>query len=215
MEFVLSHGLSILPFLITILFLSKSSYHKGDKSYQIFCIYITFIALIEIVSGIMNYNGIYNLFFSHVYFYGEFLFLSLFFRQLIEKSQKTKASLLIIIFASILVFLIILSASGYFVLSPFHPIEVLVCGLPILALAIVHLYNSLSKSLKYVYITIGVIVYKTVSVLVFTLQNFANNIDSFDNLSNILLGLNSVFLYIYYGLIIFEWFKSFRQKKVS
>ncbi|RZN83032.1 MAG: hypothetical protein EVB12_02160 [Winogradskyella sp.] len=163
----------------------------------------------------MNYNGIYNLFFSHVYFYGEFLFLSLFFRQLIEKSQKTKASLLIIIFASILVFLIILSASGYFVLSPFHPIEVLVCGLPILALAIVHLYNSLSKSLKYVYITIGVIVYKTVSVLVFTLQNFANNIDSFDNLSNILLGLNSVFLYIYYGLIIFEWFKSFRQKKVS
>lgn len=216
MDFVLKYGTSILPFIIAMLYLSSRSKNKNVLAYDSFLIYITFIALIEAITSVMNSYGENNLFFSHIYFIGEFLLLSIFFKQLLPNSQKKSAFLLIISVVVMLLIMIVLHVLGYFVLTPFHPIEVLLCGLPILIFAILHLYNSLNRNLQYVYITFGIVIYKTISVLVFTLQNFTNTPNTdFENLFEILLKLNSAMLLVYYSLIIFEWFKSFKRKRVN
>jgi len=215
MQILLAYSTSYLPIILTILYVIKYKSYRKLLAYKLFCTYLGFISMVEITSSILFFYEINNLFFSHVYFMGEFFLLSLFFRKLLLNDQKKKASLLIAIIVSSLVILIVFNALEYFDLSSFHPLEILICALPILVLAATHLYNSLVMPLKYLYITIGVIIYKTVSVLVFILQNFANAISDFNSFSFILLKLNSVFLLVYYGLIFFEWFKNFRQKKIS
>lgn len=211
----LENLITLLPIILSVLFLFKYKHNKHNIVYKLFCFYLMFIAVVQIIYGVMFHYKINNLLLSHVYFIGESLLLVLFFRELIKTHQKRKIDFLIIIVFVCLIILIILDRLGYYVLNPFDPLEIILCALPVFCLSVMHLYNSLSESLKFLYVTIGVIVYKTISVLVFILQNFTNTIDYFDDLSFILWKLNSIFLLIYYGLIFFEWFKNFRQKRIS
>ncbi|MFD1062396.1 hypothetical protein ACFQ1Q_03995 [Winogradskyella litorisediminis] len=212
---ILSDISAFVPLILVVLYLVTFRKNKDYIGYQQFCIYLIFISFISAFTAVLYYLKENNLIYSHVYFIGEFLLLSLFFKSILLQEQRKKANFLIISVSFALLILIIISFLGYFNLTAFHPLEILLCAIPILLLSAINLYNSYTNKLRFLYITIGVIVYKTISVLVFILQNFSNPIEGFKSFGRLLLALNSVFLLVYYGLIFFEWFKNFRHKKAN
>lgn len=204
---------SFLPIVLLTLFLVRYNQNKQIEGYKSYCIYLGFIMLVSSVSHILFYLRIPNLFFSHVYFIGESVFLILFFKELVTGYQKKVSNLLLATVISTLSILIILDVFDFYLIEPFSPFIILICAIPIFILSIIHLYNSVSNSLRFLYITFGIIVYKMISVFAFILQNFANTGNHFDKFSFLLWKLNSIFLVCYYSLIFFEWYKNFRRKK--
>ena len=209
--YLISYGLLFLAFLYII----TNSKKTKDKAYLMFCFYLIIVGLIDAIAGTFAFFKKYNLFLTHYYFVAEFITLSLFFRELVTFKQRKLVNILIVSVSFVLLSLFTLSVFGYYNLKPFDPLQVIICALPLLIFSMIHLYNSMSTSLKFIYVAVGVLFYKTISVLIFMLLNFANMNDYFDGFSGLLWDLNRVCLIIYFVLILFEWFKNYRVKKIN
>ncbi|RNC88397.1 MAG: hypothetical protein ED556_04220 [Winogradskyella sp.] len=203
-----------LPLAVVYLFTYSKNAH--NRPYVFFCLYLCSITVINTVSGLMAMNRINNLIFSHVYFVIEFITLIFFFRELLNKKQRNKIDITVIV-----VFIALLSLFGFhgldmYNLKPFDPLEILLCSLPILVFSAMHLYNSISAPLKFIYVTIGLVVYKIVSILLFMVLNFANtNGNNYRDFLDLLWTLNRYFLVVYFGLIFFEWYRNYMRMKVD
>ncbi|GGI56505.1 hypothetical protein [Winogradskyella haliclonae] len=200
----------------TVLFLVGLKKAKNKKEYYVFTIYLISIS---VISGIMSYLASYeenNLFLSHYYFVVQFILLSWFFYELFQKRQKK----LVVKFTGIVVFtLAILYLTGeiaYYSVEPFNPLEVFICSFPIIVYSIIHLYNSLNNTLNYAYVNTGILVYISISTLVFILASVLNNPESYSmQVVDILWEFNSAFFLLYHVLIFVEWLKKFQWIKVK
>lgn len=214
--------MKIVQFLIysllglnTILYLIRYRENNKSKAYCFFLIYLIGMSIISAISKYLVNFRINNLFWSHVYFITQFIILSFFYHNLLFGRQKKLVKIILTLVIFSLGLLFYLKEMEYYLLNPFDPIEVFICSVPIIIYAIMHLYNSLSSKLNYIYINSGILIYLSVSTLVFTLNNYFNNIEGFDDLLNLLWDSNRIFLVVFYSLILIEWFKSFRNKKVA
>ncbi|WP_055442713.1 hypothetical protein [Lacinutrix himadriensis] len=192
------------------------SYLKGKKSKEIkyFTIYLTLIFCVLIGSNLLiqvqrKYNfELNNLYLSHFYFIFQFIFLSLFYRQLFNKNQKKYLNVISVLVFLVLIIQYTVKANLF---SKFNLLEILITSFPLVLYSIFHLYNSLSKPGKFMYINAGVLIYIATSTLIFILGDYLSVIDR--EIASDAWFLNRVFYVGYLILILIEWKKSLWKMK--
>ena len=194
--------------LLTNIVLFFMGFTKNGKAHKIFAIYLLIIFIGEMTSEIMIYRKYENISMSHYYFILQFIFLSLFYLEILTVPIQKK-----IIKIGLIVVPIILSIQ--YLLNPklifiFNLFEVFVCSLSIVVYATFHFYNMLSQQKKYYYINIGILIYLFGSTIIFLAGNV---ILTGHNQIGFLLYITNITLYIIYLTLIFiEWLKNHYNK---
>jgi hypothetical protein len=211
---VLKNLVHILLFTDVILYIFIFLRENKGKAVKYITIYLTLSFCLSIVSYIIiNFHEELNikknnLFLTHFYFIGRFVFISLFYRQILNKKQKK-----IQIIINVLVFLTLLiqytaNTDLYF---KFNLLEIFITSFPLIIYSVFHLYNSLSKSGKYMYINTGILVYISISTLIFILGNLMNTIDK--SLADNIWFFNRVIHIGYLVFFLIEWKENLWKKK--
>ncbi|AEH01118.1 hypothetical protein [Lacinutrix sp. 5H-3-7-4] len=204
-------NLGLILLFINVILYSYSSFKKNkEKALVPFSIYLvlTFLVLSLSIVIIKYFNKTNNLFLSHFYFIFQFVFLSLFYKVHFTKTQKKWVNFL---FGIVAVILAIQYYQDTSLFTKFNLLEILITSLPLVIYSITHLYNSLGKPGKYMYINSAILIYLSVSTLIFILGNVINSIDK--SLANNVWFLNKVFYVGYLLLILFEWKMSLWKTK--
>lgn len=180
----------------------KSFSKRYGKAFDYFAYYLLYSLIIQVFAEILSILYVNNLFLSHFYFLGQFLFLNFFFRELIC-SKKQRALWNKFFFISILVIFI-----QYFIepqmINKFNLIEIFLTSFFIIIGATIYLYNLLEKQKKVFYtISIGLIIYLFGSTILFILGNLTNVLS--ENYTKIPWILNSVLYVVYQVFIFLEW----------
>ncbi|TCK67635.1 hypothetical protein DFQ05_1414 [Winogradskyella wandonensis] len=201
-------GLSFILFATTYLANKKSKY------YNRFLVFLLTMISIELASSYYYRQG-NNLFLSHIYFFVRFLTLSFFYRALLYEFQKRIVDIVFVIVSVIFVFYHVGGYMDYYHVSAFNPFEVFVCSVPICIYSVLHVYNSLENKMVFAYINYGLLIYITVSTLLFITGFVLNNNENVSKkLALFMWNLNSVFWIICLLLFIVEWWKNYRPKKI-
>ena len=164
------------PFIIGLLFLLVNALRflfLDTKTTQIRI--LSYYLLASFIEGTTCF-GLYfvfpenNFFISHVFFNIQLLFLSYFFYSLFENNktkQFVKSSTLILL----VVFIIQYSTQpkDFFKFNLYEIVSICVL---LITFSLIYIYNSLGKSKKYLYFSVGVIIYFTCSCLVYLLGGY-------------------------------------------
>ncbi|WP_397364468.1 hypothetical protein [Olleya sp. R77988] len=150
-----------------------------------------------------------NLFLSHFYFILQFVFLSLFYRELFTKKQ---IRYLHIVSTLVITTLIIQYTNRPSLFYKFNLLEILITSLPLVIYSVIHLYNSLTKPGKYMYINAGVLIYLTTSTLIFILGDFLASQKGVMSVKGIWF-INKILYVGYLILICIEWKKNLWKTK--
>ena len=182
-----------------LLFLSK--YKIGSKAYKIYSIYLGLIVLIEITIKLVVDFGFENLIFSHLYFTGQFILLSLFYLELLtEKYQKKIIKFNLILIPLILMVNFFINPSE---IHKFSLLEILLTSISIISYCTFHFYNMLSNKKEFYLINCGIIIYLFGSTVTFLPRNL-HVIYGYS--FNMALQILNIVLYIVYLVFIFlEW----------
>ena len=203
-------GYLALAINIIVFFLSLKKFRK-NKSYCFITAYLLVTGIIQLLSHYLaktyKDNGIGNLFLSHYYFISQFVILSLFYRNLFTKLQKKLVGLSISLVLIILAIRFFLNPSLYF---NFDLFEIFICAIPLIAFAVIHLYNSLTESKGFLYVNASILIYISTSTLIFFLGKYLSQSNSLMNFGFDIWFLNSIFYLIFLVLIFIEWYKNYR-----
>ncbi|MBU2939034.1 hypothetical protein KO494_05715 [Lacinutrix sp. C3R15] len=208
------HKLSLILLITNSVLFTYSSFKLKIKAIKYFAIYlvIVFFVLTSSILIISFYKELHikqnNLFLSHFYFIFQFVFLSLFYRELFTTKQKNWVNLTFILVAFVLGVQYINNISLFY---KFNLLEILITSFPLVIYSIIHLYNSLGKTGKYMYINAAILIYLSVSTLIFILGNLINTVDK--SLSINVWLLNKVLYVGYLTVILIEWKKSLWKTK--
>lgn len=180
-----------------------TSFFRNGKAYKIFTIYLFVIFTGEMISKIMISNKYENICMSHYYFILQFVFLSLFYLEILTiKIQKKIIKIILVLIPIITITQYIIDPKLIF---KFNLFEVFVCSFSIVIYATFHFYNMLNEKRIFYYINSGILIYLFGSTIIFLSGNVfilkSNTIGKY--LSEI-----NVFLYIFYLIMILvEWKK--------
>ncbi len=193
---------------ITLIFINAClylwSYITNKKNVALFflTLYLVTSAFVVIVSSYLASKGENNLHYSHIYFITQFIFLSFFYKTLFTSNQKKGVNIVILL----VVFTLTIQ---YFkkphLIHQFNIFEIFITSVPLIMYSIIHLYNSLSKKGGYMFINSGVLVYITISTLIFILGDYLTVYEN-NSVEKIWM-INRVFYVIYLILILVEWKK--------
>ena len=194
--------------LFTNIVLFFMDFTKNGKAHKIFAIYLVIIFTGEMISKIMIYRKYENICMSHYYFVLQFIFLSLFYLEILNVAIQKK-----IIKIGLIVVPIILSIQ--YILNPklifiFNLVEVFICSLLIVVYAYFHFYNMLSHQKQYYYINIGILIYLFGSTIIFLAGNVM--IVNTNHVGRFLTNINVILYMIYLTLIFIEWRKNYYNK---
>ncbi len=199
----------VILLIICILFFKQIL--KTNKSFKIFTFYLLFIFIVQIISGFFQYLTINNLFLSHFYFVGQFVFLSFFYLTIIKNEFQRK-----VIERGVVFGLCLLGVQyGYdpSLFFRFNLFEIFVTSFLLIIFATFHLYNLLGKKKEFYYINLGILIYLSGSTVLFLVGNLTSKFNSaFSKLPWI---LNSVLYIVYQIFILIEWKVSFSKKAMQ
>lgn len=181
---------------------SKIAFKKETPTpVKIITLYLGCYFLSELGMYLHSYYGIYNHYFSHFYFIPQFILLSLFYKSLFSKTQKKVVNTILILVLSIITIQYITNPSIWY---QYNPLEILLTNCAILFYSILYLYNSLTNEGQYLYINAGILLYASLSTLIFFFFRFINFNELEINLSPLIL-LNKLLAVGYITLFIVEY----------
>jgi hypothetical protein len=200
---ILVNACHLLLFFNVVLFFIGFS--RNGKAYKIFTLYLLVIFIGEMISKIMIYNKYENICMSHYYFIMQFIFLSLFYYQiLIVEKQKLILKLFLFLIPLSLIFQLLISPRLIFVFSLF---EVFICSFSIIIYSSLHFYNMLIEKRIFYFINSGIFIYLIGSTVIFLAGNV---ILMKKNHVGEILSFTNVVLYIFYLImILIEWIKNY------
>ncbi|MGK0430764.1 MAG: hypothetical protein ACJARX_002443, partial [Psychroserpens sp.] len=166
-----------------------------------FTVYIIAIFIVQFSATILAIYEKNNLYLSHFYFIIQFICLSLFFKALFIKTQKKIVNFLLILILGLLGIQYYTTPDLFY---QFNNLEIFITSVPLIVYSIIHLYNSLNKPPRYMYINAGILIYITTSTLIYILGNFLATQDNNIAVTNIWF-LNKVLYIVYMLLIMLEW----------
>ena len=192
---------STVVFLLINAVLFFLSYKQHDKAFQYFSWYLAYIGIIQITGFILAKFSIRNLFLSHFYFWGQLIFLALFYKHLLKKQQYKWIIISVITVAIILIVQYVLNPYTF---NRFNTLEVFLCSFPLVIFTLMHLTNTLTEHSRYMFINAGILVYLTTSSLIFILGDYLSSVSKSSMTDNIWF-INKVLYVIYLVLIFVEW----------
>lgn len=176
---------------------------KNLKHLNLFTFYLFLIYLNQIIASYYTLTEKNNLFLFHIYLLIQFIFLSFFYKSLFTKKQG--------VYVNILLVIVLLFLSGYYILWPedfayFNLPEILITTLPILGYIMLHFYNSLVSEGKYLILSGGLLIYLSISSLIFLLYAIDINNDVLANeTSHNLAEINVVAYMLLQLVLLIEW----------
>lgn len=152
-----------------------------------------------------------NLFLINIFFIGQMILLGLFYNSILKlKSQKLFVKLSLCLTLLVLVAQFMMDYSQFL---KFNLFEITITSLVVVFFALMHLYNILTDTKEYYYITVGLIIYLLVSTVLFLVGNLTIGLSN--ELKLMTWHLNAFFLLMNQLFILYEWKASFRSKKVK
>ena len=196
--------------LNTILFFQ--SYRVYSVAFKIFCFYLLYCSIIQILTVYFKYEFKSNLFLSHYYFIGQFVLLSLFYRKIILKKRwKDLISVLSVI---ILIYLSINFIREPSLYNTFYLTEIVLCSLPLVFYSILYFTESFGvENKQFLIINSGVFLYLLCSTLIFASGNLMPNLPK--DVNRLVWIFNVSFYLIYQILVFIEWYKNFRKQEIT
>ena len=193
-------------FLAINTFLYFKSNRKNLIAFEIFSYYLVGILIIQLISNLLADIKYPNLFLSHYYFIGQFVFLSYFFRKILTKRKQKKTITYVLI-------LVLVTLGIYYYINPkmyytFNQLEIVLTSVPLLLYSLFFFIQKIDDSNKqFLYITSGLFIYLLCSTLLFV----SGKIGVGSSLKVMIWRLNSI-LYLFYQILVFvEWYKNFRK----
>lgn len=184
------------------------SYRNKSMAFKIFSFYLLLCLTIQLNATYLRISGEHNLFLSHYYFIGQFVFLSVFYLHLFKK-QLYKL-ILKIYFSIILLVLTIQYYTNPLLYDTFNLLEIVICSIPLVIYAFLYFTENIENDeKKFIYLNSGVFIYLLSSTLLFVAGDFVSSSVSFWN--RLIWSFNAI-LYLVYQIFIFvEWYKNFRK----
>lgn len=204
----------VLLALVLCFFLISFFKNKQSTSYKRILLFLVVMASIEIVSYYYHNKG-NNLFLSHIYFYIRFLILSFFYRSLLKKAQIKVVDFSLLLISIIFILYHIGGLFDVYKITAFHPFEVFICSVPIIFFAGLHAFNSIEVKLKFMYVNFGLLIYLSVSTLIFICAYVLNAGGSSRMVVRYLWNFNTIFWIVCLLLFIIEWWKNYRVKTTT
>ena len=206
---VLIHIGNLLLGINFILFFIKM--RKISRAILVFTLYLLSILIIQITSVYLRSQSTNNLYLSHYYFILQFIFLSIFYLEIINNTFQRK-----VIKISVPICLITLGIQYYFnndLLVKFNLFEIFITSFLIIIFSMFHFYNILNEKRKYYYLNTGILLYLFGSTVLFISGNLITRLDLAP--SKIVWILNSFLYIIYQFFILLEWREIFLNKEKS
>ncbi len=190
-------------------FLFFKSYRQKSIAFKIIPFYLLFCLIIQLNATYLSAHNIPNLYLSHYYFVGQFLFLSFFYKEILKSQIKKRVvNFFLSTIPIVIIILYIINPLNYF---KFNLIEVILTSLPIVLFSIFYFSENLNSSKKFIYLNCGVFIYLISSTFLFSVGNIVNlSLSSFKKYVWI---LNAILYLVYQILIFIEWYKNFKLKK--
>ena len=196
--------LTFISIILPILFFI--GFAVNGRAYKCFTMYLTFIAIIQIIAYLYVSKKIDNTFLFHYYFMGQFLFLSIFYYVLLKKWW-------VYVLSSILFTVLLLY---YFVnpsiINEYHTYGVTTTQTVIVVYALAYYYKSLTGKAYMLLINSGVLIYLMVSVLFFASNNLLIELEVSKETQKYIGLFNEVSYLVFLILIFIEWYRNFRVK---
>lgn len=206
-EFFINFGYVLL--LLNFVLYSFNFFRNG-KAYKIFTIYILVILAIQIGSYVCKVLYSNNLFLSHFYFVGQFIFLSLFYLRLVkDQFQKKAIKIGFILVLSTLIIQYGLKPELFF---KFNMYEIFITSFLLIIYATFHFYNMLDEKKEFYFVNMGILLYLFASTILFLVGNLTIKFSTEFKMATWML--NAVLYVIYQLLILYEWKISFSKRKI-
>ena len=197
------YGSAALAFIYLI------GFNRFDKAYKFFTLYLLTIAVIQLGMKAWKwyFEGQSNLFLFFYFFTLQFLWISLFYKELLK--FKLMGYLLIGVF--------VLIGIQYW-LNPglylrYNPLGISMTQMILVVYSLLYLYRNLTERGNFYLVNIGFLIYFSSSTLIFTAGNWAFDDDFVKSISWILVKVNVVIYFIFQILIFVEWWKHYRIPK--
>jgi len=192
--------------LITNCILFFKNYRSYSTAIKIFSFYLATILIIQLTSKYLRSYKIPNLYLSHYYFIGQFLFLSFFFKQLLKHAfHKKIITFVLFTVLSMLAIYYSLYPSAYYSYSIF---EIVITSVPLMFYSLLFFIQKIEReNNKFNYIVAGFFLYILCSTLLFTAGNIKADIKRIVWYANVSLYI------VYQFLILTEWYTHFRKNE--
>jgi len=184
------------------------SCRKKSTAYKILLSYLILTIIIQAYSTFLSQKKLHNLFLSHYYFIGQFILMSLFFyKTLINKVVK---KIICLVLLGVMLALSIQYFKNPELYYTFNLFEILITCIPIIFYCFSFMVQQIyTPEKRFVFFISGLFVYTLCSTLIF----FAGNISG--DTQRILWRVNNSLYILFQLLILVEWYRNFRKKKIN
>ena len=194
--------------LNTTLFLK--SFTKHSKAFRFFSIYLSLMCLIQLLSLLVaKVLHKPNLFLSHFYLIFQFVFLSLFYYQII------KNKIILFLMIPILTFLSYQYLNDFEIFFRYNSLGIAITQLLLVIYAVAYFFLSLKGKITFIIINTGLLLYLLSSTLIFVSGNLIFNVNISESLNFLLIGANRLLYFIFQILIFIEWRKNYYRKTLK
>lgn len=200
----------ILLSLNTVLYSINTG--KGfPKWIKIISVYLWSMLIIQVVSDVMAYITSDNLYFSHIYFYSQFIWIGILYYKIFDRPDQRKFIRLYIIFTSVLLLMQYLIVPGLW--FRFNLVEVFVTNYLLVLCSLMYNYSTLSKnkSKSFSIFNLGVLTYSILSLSFFLFGNIMSTIEI--NISIYIWVIHNIILIFLHLTILLQWIKLVLLKK--
>jgi hypothetical protein len=181
-------------------------FFKYNKSYKYFTIYLIHIAIIQLLLFVFAKMSIRSVFLFHIYFIIQFIFLSLFYKSLL---QKKWISYSIYIVLTVLIIQFLLDPS---IIDRYNSLGVIVTQSVIVLYSILYFYKSLTYKSEFILVNTGILLYFLTSIIFFSSNNTVINLNISLEVQRQLFAINNIVYFIFIILIFIEWWRNYRKK---
>ncbi len=194
----------------TLLYMFR--FRGNNRAFKIFTVYLVVIAVIQLNASFLKYlvpiNN--NLFLFHFYYILQFIFLTLFYEELLKKKWMYAVLLIVL---GIITFQFIQAPTMFF---RYNPLGVTITQGCIVIYSIIYLYKYLHNTNEYLVINIGLFFYLLSSILIFASGNLVFNMEIITRYGyQLLLNVNNV-LYLGLQFLIFvAWWKNYSKETIK
>lgn len=202
-EFI-NNASKLLLVINTIVFII--SYKKTDRPLKYFIGYLILCVFIQLITSLLADLRQNNLYLSHFFFTGQFVFLSLFFSSIYN--IKKLRTLTLISITAITLFYSIYFYTDSAAFKRWNVFEIVITSIPLLMYSLYFFIKKMEDQIerKYLYFNIGFFVYTLCSTLIFITGNIGTK-----TIKTYIWLVNTILYSAYQVFIFVEWYKNFKK----
>ncbi len=145
------------------------NYNKLGDAFKIICLYMGFICLFVVLLKFSYQKNIHSFFVSHIFFFGQFFFLSTFYSKIMrDKLQKKVIFYTQIILPILLIIQYLLHPE---LLNKFNLFEIYTISFLIIVYVLFHFYDMLNVEKYFFYNSVAILLYQLGTVILYSTGN--------------------------------------------